>query len=354
MTRSRASTSSSRKPRSNKARGLRPAIKTRAARVAAALAALVLLATFAPLSLFKPRADDPSTIIHFRPVALDADAPSRRRVGALTYLRGWVLTSANPRFGGISAMHVDGARVVAVNDAGWTIRFPIPDRAGAVRGLVEPLPQGPGRPGIKHQRDSESLAVVGSTAWIAYERQNAVWRYGIDDWRSDAHATPEAMQGWPKNSGSEGIVRLRPDRFLVVSEGAPAPGGTKRAVLFLGDPALAETGAVPLRYRPPEGYRLTDAAVLPDGRLLLLNRRFALLEGVSAKLAIAGMPRPETDALIEGRVIAELRRPDLVDNFEALSVTREGGRTIVWMASDDNFMPIQQTLLLKFALDETR
>jgi hypothetical protein len=36
--------------------------------------------------------------------------------------------------------------------------------------------------------------------------------------------------------------------------------------------------------------------------------------------------------------------------MEALSVTVENGRTIVWMASDDNFGPLQKTLLLKFAL----
>jgi hypothetical protein len=38
--------------------------------------------------------------------------------------------------------------------------------------------------------------------------------------------------------------------------------------------------------------------------------------------------------------------------MEALSVTRELGRTIVWIASDDNFSPLQRTLLLKFALDQ--
>jgi hypothetical protein len=38
--------------------------------------------------------------------------------------------------------------------------------------------------------------------------------------------------------------------------------------------------------------------------------------------------------------------------MEGISVTREGGRTIVWLTSDDNYSPLQQTLLLKFALDQ--
>jgi hypothetical protein len=41
-----------------------------------------------------------------------------------------------------------------------------------------------------------------------------------------------------------------------------------------------------------------------------------------------------------------------VDNMEAQSVTRENGRTIVWIASDDNLNPIQRTILLKLALRE--
>jgi hypothetical protein len=37
--------------------------------------------------------------------------------------------------------------------------------------------------------------------------------------------------------------------------------------------------------------------------------------------------------------------------MEGLSVTQEGGRTIVWLTSDDNYSPLQQTVLMKFALE---
>ena len=55
---------------------------------------------------------------------------------------------------------------------------------------------------------------------------------------------------------------------------------------------------------------------------------------------------------MRGRQIADFHRPINVDNMEALSVTREQGRTIVWIASDDNYNPLQRTLLMKFALAE--
>jgi hypothetical protein len=159
------------------------------------------------------------------------------------------------------------------------------------------------------------------------------------------------MRKWRSNRGSEAMVRLPGGRFLVFSEGSE---GGSPVLMFAGDPAVAGTKAMTMRYRPPDGYRITDAALLPDGRLLLLNRRVTFVEGISAKLVVAALPGPVPGATIVGEEIADLRSPLTIDNMEAMSVGREGGRTIVWLASDDNFNPLQRTLLLKFALNERR
>jgi hypothetical protein len=215
---------------------------------------------------------------------------------------------------------------------------------------IAPLFEGPGSIDVKGDRDSESMIVHGGRAWIGFERSNAVWRYRLGDWRSQAHAAPPEMRKWRSNRGSEAMLRLPDGRFLVFSEGG---GGESPVLLFEGDPAVPGTKAAMLRYRPPQGYRITDAALLPGGRLLFLNRRVALLEGIfSARLTMTKLPRLEPGGLLEGEEVATLRKPLTVDNMEALSVTREGGRTIVWIASDDNFNPLlQRTLLLKFALE---
>jgi len=39
------------------------------------------------------------------------------------------------------------------------------------------------------------------------------------------------------------------------------------------------------------------------------------------------------------------------DNFEAIAAVREGDSTILWIASDDNQLFLQRSLLLKFRLD---
>jgi hypothetical protein len=59
-----------------------------------------------------------------------------------------------------------------------------------------------------------------------------------------------------------------------------------------------------------------------------------------------------TMKVVEGRELARLAPPLSVDNMEALAVERDGARTIIWIASDDNFNPMQRTLLMKFALAE--
>ena len=312
------------------------------------LAALPILATFVPAPPLPPAPGPAVAILTAVPVPLDAEDPARRSVGPLRYRRGWSLDSDDPRFGGISAMQVVGRRVIAVSDAGNLFEFDLPEtRTSRVR--IVPLPNGAGD---KSGRDTEAMLVRGGQAWIAFERRNAVARFRRSGWRPEAMAAPPAMRGWRGNSGAEAMARLADGRFLIFSEGRSGDSTFSPVALFRGDPALRGTPAAVLRYRRLRGFRITDAALLPDGRLLTLNRRVSWLGSVSVRLAISGTGRLRAGATIAPTQIAELRAPLTVDNMEALSVTAEDGRTIVRIASDDNFMAMQRTLLLEFELVE--
>lgn len=314
------------------------------------LAALPFLATFAPESLSKPPPRPDRALIWSEPVPLEEGNPGRTRIGRLALLEGWALRSNHPKFGGLSAMHVENGEVTAISDGGILFRFAIPAGRRPMTFRMTWLHEAPGD--NKKARDSEAMAVAGGRAWIAYERANQVWRYERAKWRSDAHASPEALDGWPENSGSEAMVRLPDGRFLIFSEGQRRRDGSTEALLFSGDPTLPGTRAVRFGYRAPEKYRITDAALLPDGKLLLLNRRISMLDGISAKLLVADLADVREGAVLTGTEIAHSEPPVTTDNYEALSVAEEGGRTIVWIASDDNFMGFQRTLLMKFALAE--
>lgn len=291
-------------------------------------------------------------------VQIDPDDPGHTRFGKLQYLGGWALASNQPSFGGYSALHVQDEDFTALSDAGQYLSFRM-ERPGVIENpRFGALPDYPGRAGLKSDRDSESMAVDPATGdiWVGFEGYNAIFRYASGFARSLAQSRPAVMSIWSGGSGAEALARLSDGRFLAISEGSRfrdgGHEGVHAAVLFTGDPTDSRSLAIPFGYRPPPGFYATDAAQLPDGRVLILNRHFTLTDGFWSALTIIDPVAIRKDAIIEGELVADLRPPLAIDNMEGLSVRGGDGRTILWMISDDNQMPFQRTLLLKFALPE--
>lgn len=317
------------------------------------LAVLLTLATLPGYS--GPPANDvysANMTVTARPVDLFPGDPARRRIGALEYLGGVVLKSSDPAFGGYSAMRFDHGRFTLLSDMGSWISFRL---AGSnVRDLTfGALPGGPGIGWEKADRDSESLTATpdGRQFWAGFENSNAIWRYDSLDGRATGHVRPAAMRRWPRGGGAESMVRLRDGRFVVISETGRWRGAKGRAaILFTGDPVEHPRRGFRFAYQPPANYDPSDIIELPDGRLLILNRRLSLRGGFTAKLTLLDPTRIWPGKLVTGPVIATLAAPALHDNFEALAATREQGRTVVWIASDDNQSLFEKSYLLKFAL----
>lgn len=325
-------------------------------RFAAALTAFVALGSPVPPSPLRPYSGAGPIAYTAVPVVLDPRDPERRQLGPLRFIAGWALSSPDRRLGGISAIHVEGAEVLALSDAGDLLRFPAPrpDPSGfsleaAGHAQVWQVREGPGSPERKLNRDTEAMALAGGEVWIAFEHHNQVWRYRRSDWLALGRAAPAAMQDWPSTRGAEAMTRLPDGRFLVMSERRQA--GASPALLFPGDPAAPGTRAIPLRFAPPDDYRITDVAALPDGRLLLVTRRMSWTLDFSTKLLVGRLPGRAGEE-IAWQEIATIEPPLTSDNFEAVSVTQEAGQTIIWLATDDNTTPLQRTLLLKFAWEE--
>lgn len=292
--------------------------------------------------------------IYVIPVALDAHDPSRNRVGALTYLGGVQLRNPDPAFGGFSAMEVSGDRFLLVSDAGNVVRFRM-DAAFHIHSITfGDVSLGPRTGQKKGDRDVESLASDPATGriWLGFERENAIWRYDADLGGAVRSVRPPAMRDWSMNGGPESMVRLRDGRFIVISESARPKGGVGRvALMFARDPIEAPNQGFRFAFVPPKGFDPSDMAELPDGRLLVLTRRFALPSLFTAKLMLVDPGAIRPGAVVAGREIAHFAYPLLHDNFEALAVTREGDDTILWMASDDNQQVWERSLLLKFRID---
>lgn len=326
------------------------------------LACLSLIFFLVPVTYVRgpaPRAND-SQFINLERVRFDSSSPARTRTGRLDFLGGWKLTSENSSFGGVSAMLLlPDDRFFMLSDAGVLIGFTLnEDKNRAERPFIAPLPDGPPKenPHARLNWDAESLLYDPETRRfrVGFERQHGVWRYGPAFSRKESMWRPPAMANWPTNGGAEAMLKLPDGRYLVFSESAEYEKGGSEALIFDGDPSEPGTASQLFGYQPPKGYRLTDASLLPDGTALLLHRRFTPLQGVSAILSIGDPSKIAVGKVWTSRRIAILKPPMKVDNMEALAISEEmhDGKpaTIIWIASDDNFQAIQETILLKFRL----
>lgn len=322
------------------------------------LACLSLLFFLVPVTYIKgppPQRND-SQYINLEPIQLNREDPKLKTVGRLEFLAGWKLSSKNSAFGGFSAMlAMPGNRFFLLSDAGDLAGFTLNEKTNkAERPFIAPLPDGPAKKSefAKQNWDAESIAYDPESGqfWVGFEHQHSIWRYGRAFARKESAMAIEAMQKWPANGGAEALLKLEDGRFLIFSESARADDGSYHALLAHGDPAVAGTVIESFAYAPPARFNITDAALIPGNRALLLHRRFTPLGGVSAILSIANLAELAPDKTLRSKPIATLKSPNRVDNMEALAVTQEGKNIIIWIASDDNFNSFQETLFMKFRL----
>ena len=288
------------------------------------------------------------------PVPLDPGDPKHLKVGALTFIGGVRLTSKDLAFGGYSSMTIDHGLFTLLSDGGTVVRFRLDDRFRLSAPGFGDLPVGPGTGWNKADRDSESMTLDPATgrAWVGYERVNQIWRYSPGLTLPATTVAPQPMADWSENGGAESMVRLHDGRFLVIAETSRRlPSQARSALIFDRDPVEKPLKGFEFGYLPPDGYDPSDATELPDGRVLILNRKLALPFSWSAVLTLIDPRDIRPGVTIRGREIARLAPPLTVDNFEGLAITREHGATMLWMVSDDNLLILQQTLLMKFRLD---
>ncbi|MBL0925665.1 MAG: esterase-like activity of phytase family protein [Sphingomonadaceae bacterium] len=294
-----------------------------------------------------------SQAIALKPLPLDSNHPGIRRLGDLIFLNAWELRSDNQDFGGISALTVlaDG-RFIGIGDAGTLIGFGMGKGHNMDRPFIAPLPGKPLSGFDYRDWDSEGIAYNPGSGefWVSFEANHAIRRYSRSFSRVTGSVEMSGRHKWAPNKGIEALVRLPDGRFVAIAENLEQ--GLHEGYLFSGDPVEKGTVKTWFQFRPPAGYRVTDAVLLSDGRLMLLNRSVGYLRGFSAKLSILELSQIGRNAIVAGEVVATLGAPLLVDNMEGIAVTPDKTGDIIWLISDNNFNIFQRTLLMKFRLAE--
>ncbi len=88
---------------------------------------------------------------------------------------------------------------------------------------------------------------------------------------------------------------------------------------------------------------------------MILERRFRYSEGIQMRIRRVAASELKPGALIKGEVLLEATDALNIDNMEAIGVHRRpSGETIITLMSDDNFSPLQRTLIMQFTLPDAK
>ena len=316
-----------------------------------ALAALLCLAA-APGLWWRVAAPygEPTGNLSIEPLPIEL---SRSGENGLAVAGAWLLRSDDRRFSGYSALVIqDDGRLRAYSDANWWLEFNPPDRslAPAARfGVV------PGYESRGHN-DLEAAAhdAASGVTWLAFENLNSIRRIGPEN--GDAvSATPPAMAGFRNDGGTETMVRLADGRFVVIAESGEWRRPLRRAALLFARDPVADPRATAFAFNSPAGLDPTDAALLPDGRVLILLRGLAPggWPPFKSKLLVADPADIRPGAAWPWQEVADLSGLIPRENYEGLAVARGESGLELWLISDANrSVLMQRTLLVKLVWNE--
>jgi hypothetical protein len=296
----------------------------------------------------------------------DRETPQRTDFGRLQWRGGLVLTSPSSHFGGYSGLTIDsdGRRFAAVSDAGTWLTGEIVysgNRVAGVRSTRQGALQSVDKKNLvrARDRDAEGLTFADGnfekgTVLISFEGNDRIGRFGID---ANGITAPAGYMSLPaeikKVKSFDGL------ETVAVLRGGPMKG----SVIAFAERLLPKDkhhagwiwiGGQPRRLSLADigGFDITDATGLPDGGLVVLERRFRWNEGVKMRLRLVKAGELKPDAVIAGEVLLEADLNQEIDNMEGLAAhAGANGEIVLTLISDDNFNEfLQRTVLLQFAL----
>lgn len=311
------------------------------------------------LAIFTPLQAEVRTTTTATAISLDPDDRHRSRVGDLVWRGGVDIRHSDPRFGGLSGLHIsqDGKQLIAVSDRGYRVTailgYAAKDLTDMTDIRIDRLRRSNGAPAKGGWHDAESLSPDGNGGFlVSFERRHRIANYATNNGailggKPSRLALPQNAKEQPFNGGIEALTRLCDGRFIAISEKAKFDGNENTRGMWIGRGNTWHGAAYPAF----QAFSPTGAATLPDCSVLVVERSFNVMDGVRAR--IVRVPAKAFDAgnKVTTQELAYLAPPLSVDNMEGIAVRKgDAGETLVYLVSDNNFSGYQRTLLMMFEL----
>ncbi len=284
--------------------------------------------------------------------------------GKLEFMGGIEMSSSNALLGAISSIRFrpDRKSFLAVMDTGHWVEGEIArDAEGRLSGVSDLTvtsmidPNGRSEQ-VKGDMDSEGLALRDGEALASIEQMNLVKVYPDPGF---ARSRPVATL--PTFIPSKSLRSNRGLETIAVSPKESSLGGGAVVVSELSLDKAAHIYAAVLD-GPRKGvfgvvqkkpFAVTDGAFLPNGDLLLLERRFSFAEGIGMQIRRIKGDDIKPGAAVDGDVLLQADMGYQIDNMEGLDIVVEpGGDIRVIVVSDDNHSILERNLMLEFRLVE--
>jgi hypothetical protein len=334
--------------------------RTRAGVTLRRLMAVSALALFCGMAISPISADNAAIPVSARMIENFKVGSSQTRFGAFEFVGGLELSSSSSFLGAMSAIRLaaDRSRFLGVMDTGfWYAGRLERDAAGRLIGVeefsVSPILDRSGNASEeKWQVDAEGMVLRGDEVLVSFERRHRVDIYPAD---RPGGATP---------LGSLPVLipegEFRGNRGLEMIAVAPEASQLSGAVVTISERSLNESGDIYaailtgaskgvffVKRDPP--FDITDGDFLPNGDLLLLERRFSIAQGIGMRIRRIDGSRLGPGNLVDGETVLEADYGYQIDNMEGLDVTTdEDGQIFVTLVSDDNHSILQRNLMLEF------
>ena len=279
------------------------------------------------------------------------------KFGALEFVGGLELSSSEPMFGGFSGLaFVNPQSFIAIGDKGTFFSARLLIEGGKPIGVDDAVFRFlPGIDGgeVGWRRDAEGLDIDGDQMLVSFEGDTRVMWYKLEGARVRKIVGEVRLnkQIYRANKGNKGLetVAIAPKSGPHAGSVVVMTEGIRKGMV---QGWIVKGRQVREFFFPQSADMLvTDAAFTADGDLLVLERSFSLLGGLSVQIRRIKAAHfkagriSDIDLLFRGNLAFEL------DNMEGMAIqSLPDGSSLISLISDDNFNSFQRTLFLQFRL----